>query len=104
MVPTQISCANFGEVFSGLRVSAAVDTRSACLVLLESSLFLSFFFLRFFPSYFILFYFFARAGVSSPWGVLYLLVVESVIKTVLVATAHCIILHIVVVSVVSMVR
>ena len=81
-------------------VSAAVDTRSACLVLLEFSLFLSFF-LGFFPSFY---FFVARAGVSNPWGVLYLLVVESVIKTVLVATAHCIILHIIVVSVVSMVR
>ena len=81
-------------------MSAAVDTHSACLALLEFSLFLSFFL-----GFFLVFIFVvARAGVSNPWGVLYLLVVESVIKTVLVATAHCIILHIVVVSVVSMVR
>ena len=42
MVPTQISCANLGEVFSGPRVSAAVDIRSACLVLLEFSHFFTF--------------------------------------------------------------
>ena len=41
--------------------------------------------------------FVARAEVANPWRVLYLSIVESVIKTVLVATAHCIILHIVVV-------
>ena len=33
--PTQISCADSGEVFSGLRVSYVADTCSACLVLHE---------------------------------------------------------------------
>ena len=39
----------------------------------------------------------ACAGVSNPRGVLCLPIFESVIKTVLVTAAHCIILHIVVV-------
>ena len=47
---------------------------------------------------FIVFVVVAPAEASNPWGVLYLLVVESVIKTVLATTAHCIILHVVVVS------